>query len=158
MDKGIYIFWFVGCNKIYIGSTKDFVQREYDHSNKLVNNRHNKKVNNVCKKYGIDNFRIELIEKVDGDEDYLEEREQHYLDNYCFATNAKLFRKHSLNICRKAYSIKGRKATSKTKRLMSKNRTGKGNHFYGKKHKQSSLDKMKAAKAGEIPSTFKKIL
>ena len=82
--------------KIYIGSALYFKSRRASHWNKLdAGIHHNKHLQNAWNKYGRENFVIEIIEKIDRDENEGTEifkkrllaREQYYLDTLLFAVN-----------------------------------------------------------------------
>lgn len=78
-------------NKIYIGSTNDFVKRFTEHLNDLIGNKHtNRHLQNAYNLKGPNKFKVTLVEEIPYEEnkynnyeDYLNcirEKEQYYLD------------------------------------------------------------------------------
>lgn len=66
--------------KFYIGSTSNYKQRKSQHFTELRSNKHaNPRLQNAFNKYGEENFIIEVLEEVDG-QNSLIPREQFYLD------------------------------------------------------------------------------
>lgn len=84
-------------NKIYIGSSRNFYERFYDHNSKLRKNKHkNIFLQRAYNKYRACNFEFDIIEEVENVKDLLD-REQFYLDLYKpFDPNI------GYNICQKA--------------------------------------------------------
>lgn len=67
-------------DKIYIGSTCDFVARKRKHLNSLrIQNHHSVLLQRSFDKYGEDAFKFQILEEVE-DVELLLEREQYYLD------------------------------------------------------------------------------
>lgn len=80
MNSGIYKITNLQTNKYYVGSTKDFKIRKQCHFSRLKNNSHtNKHLQNAYNKYGIDNFKFEIVEYVK--EELLLDIEQSYIDD-----------------------------------------------------------------------------
>jgi replicative DNA helicase len=80
--KGIYKITNLVNNKIYIGSTNLINNRFAKHKSHLRTNTHsNRHLQAAWNKYGSENFKFEVIEKLT-DTDQLDIREQHYLDLY----------------------------------------------------------------------------
>ncbi len=53
-------------NKIYIGSTRNYIKRITSHKNLLIKNKHpNSYLQNSCNKYGIDCFEFSIIENIE---------------------------------------------------------------------------------------------
>lgn len=78
--KGIYKITNKINGKIYIGSSKDIPARWNHHINSLNRgDHHSKHFQRAWNKYGEDSFIFEQLESVISEE-YLVEREQHYLD------------------------------------------------------------------------------
>jgi len=108
---GIYMIYFIGSNKSYIGSSFDICKRGNQHLNALRNNNHkNKKLQRSFNKYGEYSFCFEILEKTILNYKTKEERntklrsvEQEYLDTlFCANSNKKYFKKNSLNLSTKA--------------------------------------------------------
>ncbi len=77
--SGVYFIRNEVNQKIYIGSSKDILNRWYQHKFYLKTNKHpNCKLQNAVNKYGLVNFKLEVIEKT---KQYLT-REQYYIDKY----------------------------------------------------------------------------
>jgi group I intron endonuclease len=78
---GIYRIFLIGSDKTYIGLTKGFSGRKYQHIRILrLNNHFNFHLQRAFNKYGENNYRIELIEECDANE--LSEKEKHYIKIY----------------------------------------------------------------------------
>jgi group I intron endonuclease len=78
MNSGIYKLHWLNCNYFYYGQTINFLSREKYHTTNLKNNRHyNKKLQNICNKYGLPMFTI--VEKCNVF--IIDEREQYFIDN-----------------------------------------------------------------------------
>jgi len=147
--------------RIYIGSTINFIIRKRLHVSKLHRNIHeNQKLQNHCNKYGIEDLSFELLELVMFKEDLIG-KEQVYLD-----TQNPYF-----NICKTARSRLGVKLTKKTKQKMSKAKKGKTAYqmtdeirknmskaqkgktswIKGKKHSEETIHKMREAAKNRKP-------
>ncbi len=126
----IYLWTNLINNKHYVGQTQNFFQRM-----KQYNKTHgNKYLKNAIDKYGIDNFEITIIEKVEISK--LDEREQYWMDYYQSYDLNKGY-----NICQFASTTRGYKHTDETKQELSKIRkenpvclVGKDNPMFGKVH------------------------
>jgi group I intron endonuclease len=95
--------------KMYIGSSKDFVKRSWEHFNALKLNKHvSKYLQRSYNKYGKENFSIEIIENINNLEDLIK-REQCWLD----------FLKPEYNTLPIAYSHLGAKRSAESKKRMS---------------------------------------
>ena len=82
--SGIYKFTNLINNKIYIGSSNNIPERYINHISMLKNNCHTSiHLQRAYNKYGINNFKFEILEKCD--DIALTQREQHYLDTLLFA-------------------------------------------------------------------------
>ena len=79
LNSGIYQIINTATNKIYIGSTKDFKSREWQHFNMLERNKHSsQKLQKSYNKHGKNNFKFEVIATCPIE--YLIKLEQHFLD------------------------------------------------------------------------------
>lgn len=80
-DKsGIYKIINLINNKYYIGSTVDLNRRSKEHKTSLKKNRHYSiKLQNAVNKYGLDNFKIEIIKLID-DISLVREFEEFYIN------------------------------------------------------------------------------
>lgn len=114
MDSGIYKITNLINNKIYIGSTVNLKNREYVHFYELKNNKHiNPHLQHSFNKYGIDNFKFEILATCP--KEYLIKLEQWFLDT----------QNPELNIYKKAYSPLGYKHKQETKDKLSNLKKGK---------------------------------
>ena len=74
--RGIYKITNIKNNKVYIGESLNIIKRWSEHINELKNNNHcNYKLQNDFNKYGINNFKFEVIL-------YLDESIKNYVDKY----------------------------------------------------------------------------
>lgn len=101
---GIYKIENLITKDCYIGSSLNIEKRKNQHFNSLNRGKNNSIfLQAAYDKYGFENFKFEIIENCD--KDILIQKEQYYLD-----TIIPLY-----NICKKAYSTKGRKVSDETK-------------------------------------------
>lgn len=81
----IYKLWLIGSDRVYIGSAKNFRHRLTNHLKELLNNSHQNHFLSIAfRKYGIENFRWEVLEQIQGDNisKQLLERESYYIELY----------------------------------------------------------------------------
>lgn len=132
MISVIYKITSIVNNKIYIGSAVNFTKRKANHINDLSKNLHaNKILQNNVNKYGIDNLKFDIIEKITNIENLIL-REQFYIDTL----------KPEFNICKKAGSRFG------TKHSMESIEKQKIAH---KNISEETRSKMSNASKGRIP-------
>lgn len=121
-SSGIYFIVNIVDGKFYIGSATNFQNRKSSHFSCLKNKKHgNPKLQNAFYKHKKENFIfiiVSLIEKP-----LLKNVEQFYLDKYW----------DNGENCYNITNVAGRPPTY----------FGKENHFYGKKHTEESLKKMR---------------
>lgn len=68
-------------NKIYIGQTaRDIDSRYYEHKKCAENTNTNQPLYNAMRKYGVEAFKVDLVEECD--ESMLNDREIYYIDKY----------------------------------------------------------------------------
>lgn len=80
MKSVIYLIKNLIDNKIYIGSTKNFTSRKYQHKSKLRKNKHsNIYLQRAFNKYGEENFEFIILDIVESSNLLI--KEQYYLDN-----------------------------------------------------------------------------
>ena len=83
MESGIYKITNLINNKVYVGSAKNFSEREHRHFSDLQKGKHHQiKLQRAYDKYGKDNFIFEIIEKIPYEKDIIIEREQYFIDHY----------------------------------------------------------------------------
>lgn len=91
-DSGIYSITNIQNGKKYIGQTQDLSNREKVHFVRLKGGYHeNRKLQNAVNKYGLENFKFEILERCDVE--LLDERECYYIDFYDSLNNG-----YNLNI------------------------------------------------------------
>jgi group I intron endonuclease len=84
---GVYQITYKGNNVCYIGSSYNVYQRLRNHLIQLNSNCHgNRKLQNYWNKFGQDDFKIQILEFCDLDEQII--REQHYFNTLLFAQEA----------------------------------------------------------------------
>lgn len=100
--------------KIYIGSAINLRTRWNRHKSELRRNIHcNMILQRSWNRYGEESFQYEIVELID-DKNYLENREQHWIDTY-----KSYERSVGYNILRKAYNSTGFKHDDESKRKIS---------------------------------------
>ena len=81
MKTGVYKITNQANDKMYVGSAIDLMNRWYKHKSQLNKNKHHSiKLQRAWNKYGVDNFKFEIIEECDKEK--LIEIEQYYIDLY----------------------------------------------------------------------------
>lgn len=120
--------------KIYIGQTVRTLKE------RIEEHKRNKKskISKAIKKYGINNFDIQVIDEVNTIEE-LNQKEIYYIKKYNSINNG-------YNLCDGGNNTKGYKHTEQAKEKMKKNHGRyykKDNHFFGKHHTEETKQKMK---------------
>ena len=164
VNRGIYQIINLIDNKIYIGSAVNISLRWAEHRSTLLNNNHiNIYLQRAVNKYGLKNFKFEVIEFISKKEDLIKQ-EQYYLDLYKPFADLK----RGYNILKIADSPKGRKLSLETRLKMSKAQIGRKHsletrlrmslaqkgekhHHYKKKYPKEVRQKMSESKKGQIP-------
>lgn len=81
-EMGVYAIVNEVNNKMYIGSTINFIKRTKEHMTTLEENKHhNKHLQKAFNKYGSDNFKSIILEKTN-DKNLLTTLEQKWMDFY----------------------------------------------------------------------------
>ena len=157
-------------SKCYIGQSINYSARIREHIK-----RHDRKsvISLAIKKYGVDNFKFELICN-DLNSSYLNDLEIYFISKYESSTkingynvagggqfNTRLSTKSKELISNK---LKGRQSPNKGNKYspelieeMRERSLGDKNHFYGKKHSEESLEKMRSIKTGKTASPETKL-
>jgi group I intron endonuclease len=143
---GIYEFRNKVSGKSYIGSTKDHKERYWSHISKLKRNVHdNKELQKDFNLLGRDNFEMIMLEECTID--MLLEREQFWSDKI----------ENKYNVRANVVNNIGVGHSDEVKLLLSKNKMGSKNPFYGKKHSDESNQKRKMFR-GELSKRSKLVL
>lgn len=130
---GIYKFTNLINGKVYIGQSANIYKRYYQHREMRASGLFTK----ALKKYGIGNFSLEVLERVD-DASRLNEREQYWMDFYqCYD------RDKGYNIAEIAGTVQGVKRPDVSERLKRRFRFGASNPMFGKKHSKESKEKIR---------------
>ena len=141
-------------NKYYIGSSIHPIFRKDRHFSKLKRGKHeNVYLQRAVNKYGIENFKFEIIEEVQ--EENLRIIEQKYLD-YIFNNNIK-----SYNLAKDSrYGMKNRKHSEESKRKISISKSGKNCYLYGKYRSEHHSSKivLKYTKEGVLVDRYNSLL
>lgn len=151
-------------NKIYIGSTRNYIKRITSHRNLLIKNKHpNPYLQNSCNKYGIDCFEFSIIETIEPQ--FLIKSETKFIllnksDNREFGYNQQMASssraglEHSNDTKRKISNSMINKVRSET----TKQQISESMKKAATKRQQSSYDKMAKTKLNKpIPSLYKKV-
>lgn len=144
-------------NKFYIGKTKRSLKTRFSQHKNRAKSNEKTYLHNAMRKYGFENFIIEIIENVDNI-NLLNEKEQYWIENL----------KPNYNMTKGGEGVNGFKFSEEQKKYFSKIRKGKLfseehrkslsiankgeknpmygrsgilNPFYGKKHSQEFIDK-----------------
>ena len=142
---GIYA-WVNKINgKVYVGSGDPLYLRISDYYQSwYLNNRTNLYIVKALNKYGMENFTLVILEYTNSEN--LIPSEQKWIDRIKpeynlnpSAYNSKGY-KHTIESIEKMSKVAiGRKHSDEVRRLMSDNRKGKDNPFFGKKHKPETI-------------------
>ena len=138
----IYLITNLINDKKYVGiTTQTLKQRWYGHINRKNDRR--SILHNSIKKYGKENFKIELVEELHNvTEKGLLLKETFYIDKYnTFIDNGHGYNLIKENPQKLIYS-------DFTRNKMSKNRTGKRNSFYGKIHTDETKSQISKSRMG----------
>ena len=130
--------------KIYIGQTQCFQDRMRGYRR----GKCNLYVKRAVDKYGLENIKLEILEK-DVPLEKLNEREQFYFDTL------QPFGDNGYNICKEAGTTRGRKRPPEEMAgsiAYLKSRIGELNHFYGKEHTKETKQKQREVKLGKKQS------
>lgn len=124
--------------KVYIGQTTKLLEKRINqHCSEAKYHRYNSILHKALNKYGSENFIWEIIENCDSKEE-LDEMEFHYIMQY----NSY---KRGYNLTLGGDGVVGVKRSVESKNRLSKLYIGNGNPFYGRKHKYSTIEKMRKA-------------
>lgn len=135
--SGIYL---LGCKKserVYIGRSDEIGKRIMGHVYILRKGGHyNSRLQADYDRFGENTFFIEIIEEVFVDR--LKEREEFWINKF---DRSQLYNKHiSANT-----GALPNTASLETRKKISEKQRGEKNHFFGKKHSEETLKKMREA-------------
>ena len=147
--SGIYIITNTINDKVYVGQAQDLYIRTKHH----ISDERNPLLKKAFKKYGLDKFTINVLEKCEIEK--LDDREQYWMDYY-EVTN----RDKGYNICPIAGSTRGVKKSQEERKQMSERasqRIGDLNPFYGKEHSEETKEKIRKRKLNQKVSEETKL-
>jgi len=139
--KGIYQIHNLVNDMIYIGRTKNIIQRRRKHFSMLKSGNHwNKHLQAAFNKYGEENFSFEILEECSESE--LADREQYYIELYLYnclwhmTYNKSKYSTGAFCLTSKQVSaiksnIRGRKFSKEHREKLSVGKRGEKNPFYG---------------------------
>lgn len=136
--SGIYKISSTLCPKIYIGSAVCFARRLAIHKLDIKRKKHNQKILNYVRKYGVQTLKFEILEYVD-DPQNLIPREQYWLDKLQPYKSAIGF-----NICKVAGSCLGI-TMPESQRTATSNRMKNNTLSVGRKHSEAARRLMSEA-------------
>lgn len=85
INAGIYVIEIEGCEKFYIGSSKNLKKRNYEHLYLLKRNKHfNRHLQFAFNKYGENSFKFSILAICENNKDFLILLEQKIIDSYNF--------------------------------------------------------------------------
>ena len=121
MITGIYKITNLISNKSYVGSSVDIICRWYQHKTTLKNNKHHSiKLQRAYNKYGVENFKYEIIEECEVTVLFIQE--QYYIDFFnCYDDG--------YNILPVAGSNLGMKHSDETKEILRQKSKGNKNNL-----------------------------
>lgn len=117
-------------------NSKQYYGWSFNPDRRWVEHQHNKGsklVYQAIKKYGIENFRFEIL--CQGEVSFIKEMEQTMIEQECSKVP------YGYNLTAGGDGISG--CTKETRKKISESQMGQGNGFYGKKHRKDSKQKMR---------------
>lgn len=154
-------------NKIYIGYTKKDIKIRFDeHCKPRSKNAYKMSIVLAIKKYGKENFKIELLEESDNDDYIHKEREQYWIETlksnisnigynlaaggngagFYYWNNGKINRRSK--DCPGEGWVRGMLVTEESKKLRSEVHKGQPSAFKGKHHTKEVKEKLSKAHKG----------
>lgn len=114
-------------NKIYIGqTTRSLEERIVAYKKEIANKKRSRPITSAMKKYGLNNFRFEIIEDNIKNKEILDEKERYYIKFY-----KSLCSQQGYNVELGGNSVG--KHSEETKRKISEAQKGEKNHMFKKK-------------------------
>lgn len=133
--------------KVYIGQTRQTIKARFNrHIQRALNEPHyDYALCNAMRKYGIESFEIELVEKVN-DESELNDREIYWIDYFNSVSP------NGYNMTYGGGGTNGYEHKEEDKKIMSMKKWGmfqkENNPFYGRKHSKEQIEKWKKERSG----------
>ena len=148
---GIYKITNLVNGKMYIGQSIDIYKRWKEHNNiafRTTSKSYNYPLYKAIRKYGIDNFKFEIIEECSIEK--LNDKEIYYIDKY----NTCIFNKNSFgyNMTLGGEGHRGYKHSEETKQKISKNHadmSGENCYCYGKHRSEEIKQKISNSRKGK---------
>ena len=135
----VYMFTNLINNKKYIGITTKTLEERCQHH--LWNRNDGGYFHHALKKYGMENFKLETIDKANSIVE-LKEKEIFWIKFYNSC-------KQGYNLTRGGDGCWGYKHTEETKEFLRKINSGKNNHMYGKVMSEETIGKISKSLQGE---------
>lgn len=144
----IYLWTNLINGKHYVGQTVNFYQRIQRYKKGLINSYMKEDID----KYGMENFKVEILERIEdiSNEDFLTEREQHWMDYY---------QSYDLEKGYNIFDVAGNVCYLKRSDTIKERFCGEGNGMYGKHHSDETKRKIAESKIGKThaPTHFKRV-
>lgn len=133
--------------KLYIGKTNNINNRWNSHCSEANLCRKRYPLYLAMKKYGVENFKIEMLETLENEEKCFQ-RETYWIE--FFKTNiVKYGHDFGYNLSDGGEGPSGHKDTPEQKKRKSIRQTGNNNNFYGKTHSKESRKRISDARKGK---------
>lgn len=144
----IYLWTNLINGKHYVGQTSNF----YNRMREYKRNNFNYYMKEDVERNGIENFDIEILEKIEdiSNEDFLTEREQYWMDYY---------QSYDLEKGYNIFDVAGNVCYLKRSDTIKERFCGEGNGMYGKHHSDETKRKIAESKIGKThaPTHFKRV-
>lgn len=129
----------------YVGQTTKLIQQRFNEHRLVAKNGGSNALSYAIRKYGEENFIIELIERCDSQ--VLNERETHWIAELNTAFGVGYNMTSGGGQCLVTDEVKQKISRANRGRL-----AGEKNPFYGKTHTPEAIEKIRAANIGRTPS------
>ena len=129
-------------NKKYIGQTINNINRRWSAHLSRSKTDCNYALYSAIRKYGTDCFKIEILEKCQIKD--LDNREKYWIEKY----HTFLGEGYNMTEGGDINPMLGKKHSEKTKKILSEQRKGENNPFYGHNHSDEAIEKIKKSRLG----------